>query len=106
MSNYVFTYYGEPNFKSPDEGGKYMAKWLAWTDGLGDALVNPGVPMGKSKTVSSNGVSDDGRSNRLTGFSIVKADSMDAALKMAKGCPHLEHGTVDVAEAMEMKMSH
>jgi len=99
MSNYVFTYYGEPNFKSPDEGGKYMAKWLAWTDGLGDAL-------GKSKTVSSNGVSDDGRSNRLTGFSIVKADSMDAALKMAKGCPHLEHGTVDVAEAMEMKMSH
>lgn len=106
MSNYVLTYYGEPNFTSPDEGGKYMAKWLAWTDGLGDALVNPGVPMGKSKTVSSNGVSEDERSNRLTGFSIVKADSMDAALKMAKGCPHLEHGTVDVAEAMEMKMSH
>jgi len=40
----------------------------------------------------------------LTGFSVVKADGMDAALKMAKGCPHLEHGTVDVAEAMEMKM--
>ena len=106
MSNYVFTYYGEPNFKSPDEGGKYMAKWLAWTDGLGDALVNPGVPMGKSKTVSSSGVSDDAGLNRVTGFSIVDAESMDAALKIAKACPHLEHGTMGVHEAMEMNMSH
>ncbi len=106
MTNYVLTYYGEPKFKSPEEGGNYMAKWLAWTDGLGDALLNPSVPMGKSKTVSANSVSDDGRSIRLTGFSIVKADSMDAAIQVAKRCPHLEHGTIDVAEAMEMKMSH
>ena len=40
----------------------------------------------------------------MTGISIVKADSMDAAIEMVKGCPHLEHGTVDVAEAMEMGM--
>jgi hypothetical protein len=105
MNNYVFTYYGEPKFKSPEEGAKYMAKWKAWMDGLGDALVNPGVPFKKPKTVSSGGVSDGGGgSNRLTGFSIVKAASMDVALEMAKRCPHLEHGTVDVAEAMEMNM--
>ena len=106
MPNYVFTYYGEPKFKSPEEGSEYMAKWQAWVGNLGDALVNPGVPFGKSKTVSSDGVSDDSRPNRLLGFSIVKADSMDAALKMAKGCPHLEHGTMGVHEAMEMNMSH
>jgi hypothetical protein len=29
---------------------------------------------------------------------------MDAALEMAKGCPFLEFGTVDVAEVMEMGM--
>jgi hypothetical protein len=34
----------------------------------------------------------------------VKADSMDAALEMAKGCPHLEHGTIEVAEVKEMKL--
>ncbi len=106
MHNYVFAYYGEPRFKSPEEGAKYMAKWKTWMDGLGDALVNPGVPMGKPKTVSSSGVSDGDKPNRVTGFSIVKANSMDEAVKMAKGCPHLEHGTVDVAEAMEMRMSH
>jgi hypothetical protein len=32
----------------------------------------------------------------------MKADSMDAALEMAKGCPQLEIGTIEVAEVMEM----
>ena len=106
MKTYTFAYYGEPKFKRNEEGSKYMAKWKSWVGELGDALVNPGVPFGKSKTVSSSGVSDDAGSNRVTGFSIVKADSMDAAVKMAKGCPHLEHGTMGVHEAMEMNMSH
>ena len=34
----------------------------------------------------------------------MKVDSIDAAVEMAKENPHLEHGTVDVAEAMEMEM--
>ncbi len=104
MKNYVFAYYGEPKFKSPEDGAKYKEKWKAWMGGLGDALVNPGTPLGKPKTVRSGGVSDGGGSNRVTGFSTVKAGSMDAALEMAKRCPHLEHGTIDVAEAMEMIM--
>lgn len=102
MSNYVLIYYGEPKFGSPEEGAKYMAKWRAWVGGLGDAMVNPAIPLKKSKTVSSGGVSDGAVVKRLTGFSIVKADSMDAALDMAKKCPHLEHGTVDVSEVMDM----
>ena len=79
-----------------------MAKWKAWVGGLGDAMVDPGTPLGKSKTVSSGGVSDDGGSNPLIGYSIVKADSMDAALEMAKGCPFLDMGTIEVAEMKEM----
>ncbi len=103
MSNYVFAYHGGKKPESPEEGAKHMAKWKAWIGGLGDAVVNPGTPLGKSKTVSSGGVSDDGGPNPLLGFSIVKADSMDAALEMAKGCPLLElGGTLEVAEVMEM----
>ena len=102
MSNYVFAYHGGKKPESPEEGAKLMAKWKAWIGGLGDSVVNPGTPLGMSKTVSSSGVSDDGGSNPLLGFSIVKADSMDAALEMAKGCPHLEIGTIEVAEAKEM----
>ena len=81
-----------------------MAKWKAWIGGLGDAVVNPGTPLGKSKTVSSAGASDDGGSNPISGFSVVNADSMDAALEMAKECPTLEiGGTIEVAEMLEMK---
>ena len=103
MSNYILAYHGGRNPESPEEGAKHMAKWQAWLSSLGDAVVNPGTPLGMSKIVSSGGVSDDGGSNHLTGFSIVKADNMDAALEMAKGCPFLEIGTLEVAEVKEMK---
>src|SRR5258708_3048397 len=101
MSNYVFSYYGEPTFKSPEEGANYKPKCQPWVGTIADPLVNL-YPMGMQKKVSSSAVSDNGGSDRLTGFSIMKADSMDVALKIAKDCPHLEHGTIDVAEAMEM----
>ena len=103
MSNYIFAYHGGKKPESPEAGAKLMAKWQAWVGGMGDAMVNPGTPLGKSKTVSSDGVSDGGGSNPLMGFSIVKADSMDAAIAIASGCPHLEIGTIEVAEAMEMQ---
>ena len=99
-SFFVFAYHGGKIPESPAEGAKHMAKFEAWVGGLGDAVVNPGHPLGKSKTVSASGVSDDGGTNAMVGFSIVKADTMDAALEMAKGYPHLEIGTVEVVEMM------
>ncbi len=102
MPNYIFAYHGGEKPESPEEGAKLMEKWHAWLGGLGDEAVNPGNPVGKSKTVSSSGVADDGGSNPLSGFSIVKADTMDAAIEISKGCPHIEHGTIEIAEMMEM----
>ena len=102
MSNYAITYFGEPSFDSPEQGGKYMEKWGGWISSLGDVFILPSTPLRVSKIVSATGVTDGARSNRLTGFSIVKADSMDAAVEMAKSCPHLEHGTIEVSEVMEM----
>lgn len=105
MSNYIIAYYGGKKPESPEEGNTQMAKWKTWIGDLGDAVVNPGSPMGMSKIVSSSGVSDDDGSNTMSGFSIVKADSFDSALDMAKACPFLETGgTLKVAELMEMKM--
>ena len=102
MPNFIFAYHGGAKPESPEEGAKLMARWNAWIDDLGDAMVNPGTPVGKSKTVSSDGVSDDGGSNPLAGFSIVEADSMEAVLEMAKTCPFVEMGTIEVAEMMKM----
>ena len=102
MSNYIFAYHPGKMPGSPEAGAKLMAKWKAWVDGLGDAMVNPGTPLGKSWTVSAGGVSDDGGSNPLMGFSIVTADNIDAALKIAEACPHLAIGTIEVAEMKQM----
>ena len=103
MPNYIIAYHGGTKFRSPEEGAAHIAKWKAWIGGLRDAVVNPGTPLGKGKLVSSSGVSDASGANSLTGFSIVKADSLDAALQMAQRCPYLDHGTIEVAEMMEMK---
>ncbi len=103
MSEYIIAYHGGKMPESPEEGAKQRAKWKAWVDNLGDAVVNPGSPMGRTKLVSSTGVADDNGSDKMSGFSIVKADSLDSALEMAKACPFLETGgTLKVAELMKM----
>ena len=102
MPEYVFAYHGGKKPETPEQGAQLMARWKAWLGDLGDAVVNPGTPLGKSKTVSADGVTDDGGPNPLAGFSILQADDMDAAIEMARACPFLEMGTIEVAEAMQM----
>lgn len=102
MPKYVFAYHGGKAPESPEEGAKVMAKWNSWFETMGDAVVDGGNPVGPSKTVSAGGVADDGGANPLSGYSIVQADTMDAAVEMAKGCPIMDHGSVEVAEAMDM----
>jgi hypothetical protein len=101
MPNYIIAYHGGRKPESPEEGARHMAKWKAWVGGLGDAAVNPGTPLGKSRIVSSDGVSDDGGANPMSGFSVVNADSMEAAIWIAEACPFLDTGgTLEVAEMM------
>ncbi len=102
MSNYIIAYHGGKKPEGPEEGAAQMAKWKAWIDDLGDAVVNPGTPLGKSMFLTADGLSDGAELTPLTGFSVVKADSVEAALEMATLCPFLEIGTLEVAEMMEM----
>ena len=102
MAKFIFAYHGGKAPESPEEGAEVMAKWNAWLGGLGDAVIDGGNPAGPSKTVSASGVSDDGGANPISGYSLVQADSIDHAIEMAKGCPIMDHGTVEVAEAMDM----
>ena len=103
MAEYIFAYHGGDQPGSPEEGAKLMAKWNAWLDDLGEASVNPGSPLGMSKTVSASGVTDDGGPNPLNGYSIVKASSIEDAIELAKSCPFLEiNGSIEVAEIRSM----
>ncbi|MBL4601009.1 MAG: hypothetical protein JKX93_18765 [Rhizobiaceae bacterium] len=103
MPNYVFAYHGGKRPESPEAGAQHMKNWHAWIDNLGEANVDPGHYLGMSKTVSASGITNDGGSNPLAGFSIVKADTIEGAMELAKTCPHLSlEGTIEVAEVMEM----
>ncbi len=49
------------------------------------------------------GVTDDGGSNPVTGYSFFEADDLEAAIKAAQDCPILEAGgSVEVAEVVAM----
>ncbi len=44
-----------------------------------------------------------GGTTTMSGYSIIEADSMDAALSMAKACPFLDiRGSLEVSELMQM----
>ena len=104
MPKFMFIYHGGGRPETPEEGAKVMAAWGAWMEGMGEAMVDGGNPAGMSKTVTANGIEDNGGANPVSGYTLVSAENMDAALALAKGCPILEggKGTVEVAEAMEM----
>ena len=100
----MFAYSGG-NGVAADEAERdaQMAKWNQWFGQLGAAVVDGGAPTGTAKTVGTGGSVSDGGSRGLTGYSIVSADSLDAAVELAKGCPVLEvGGAVDVYEAIAM----
>ena len=103
MAEFMLAFHGGKMPDTPEEGAKAMAAWGAWMEGLGESITNPGNPVGMSKTVSSDGVVDNGGANPLSGFTIVQGASIEDACKMAAGCPILDSGgTVEVAPIVEM----
>lgn len=81
-----------------------MQAWVGWFASLGDAVVDAGNPIGRNKTVASDGsVTEGGAPNPVTGYSIIRADSLDAAVDVAKTCPQLQSGgSIEVGETFEI----
>jgi len=94
MANYILLYSGGKMPESEAEQKSVLKEWEAWFAKLGSAMVdagNPFTPMVKS--IASDGrVSDGSNGMMASGYSIIKADSLDAAVAMAKGCPVLKGG--------------
>ena len=92
MANFLLTFYGGGMPESQEEGAKVMKAWTDWFGELGDKLVDGGNPISSSKAISPDGSVMDATSGP-TGYSIIKADSLDAAVGIAKGCPALAGGS-------------
>jgi hypothetical protein len=88
--------------KSPEEGQKMMADWNDWMAGLGTRLVDKGAGFGMSRFLTAPGV-EGTLAGALSGYSIVEAADIDAALKIAGGNPIFAlGGTIEVAPCMDM----
>ena len=96
MKKFVIFHYG---FETPTP--QIMDAWNKWFASIGDKIVDPGSPLGPGREISRPGTKDlPMGSESLTGYTVINADSMDAAEQIAKGCPMIT--SVRVYEAMSM----
>ena len=103
MAKYIISYLGGDQPSSPEEGQRHFAKYKEWLASLGDSVVSPANPFANTNTVNPDGTVTSGSSTSMSGYSIVEADSMEAALEIAKACPFLEiGGSLEVSELMQM----
>lgn len=103
MAQYVIVYIGGNQPATPEEGKQHFAKYMEWLSSLGDAAVSPANPLKDTSTVNPDGTVTSGGTSTMSGYTIVEADSMDAALSIAKACPFLEiGGSLEVSELMQM----
>ena len=108
MTNYVILYSGGKMPESETEQKQVLNAWDEWYGKVGKALVDAGNPFApRAKSITSDGKIMDATDGCMpSGYSIIQADSLEAAVAMAKNCPILKDGAkVSVYEtfnAMEM----
>lgn len=81
-----------------------MKEWEVWRQKYSSSIVDNGSPLGKTKTVTSEGIKDS--RNDLNYFMQIQADSHEEAAKIVADNPHLQIPTafVDVMEMPRMEM--
>ena len=103
MSDFVLIYQGGSMPETEEAQKQAMDAWTGWFTSLGGAVKDPGNPFSPtSKTISADGAVGDGSSS-ASGYSIIQADSLDAATTLAKGCPVLQGGSsISVHEVFDV----
>jgi hypothetical protein len=87
---------------SAEQKKKSMGEWEAWMKKNMASLADPGAPVGKTKQVAASGATDI--RNDIAGYSIVQAESHEAAATLFADNPHftMPGATVEVMEIMPM----
>ena len=96
MKKFVIFHYG---FENPTK--EIMDAWGNWFASIGDKIVDPGSPLGPGREISRSGIKELPMGlESLTGYTVISADNMDEAEKIAQSCPFIT--SVRVYEAMSM----
>jgi len=102
-NTYLLLYKGGSMPETEAEQKMAGEAWAAWFGKHGEAIAdagNPFTPM--AKTIAPDGKVTDGGFAAATGYTLIKADSLDKAVEIAKGCPVMAGGaTVAVYETFD-----
>ena len=111
MKNFLAIYIGSPasversgwnELTEAQRGARHaegMQVWSAWGDKHRDQIVDPGSPLGKTKRAAPEGLSDI--KNVMAAYTIVRAESHEAAAKLFDNHPHFTIFPGDSVEIME-----
>jgi hypothetical protein len=84
---------------TPEQAKAGMDAWMGWAGQAGDAIVDMGAPLDTGTRVGG------GSGGEVTGFSVVQADSPDAAAKLFAEHPHLQtpgDSSIEILEFVDM----
>lgn len=88
MSMYLLLYSGGVMPATEEENEVMVEAWTAWLAGLGDDLIDGNPFTENARTVSADGPVSDGPLGPMpSGYSMVKATSIDEAVEIARECP-------------------
>ena len=91
VEKYLLVYYGGAMENDPKKAKAAMAAWMKWFQDMGKAVVDAGNPTAPGKVVSPTGVRAVA-GEPVTGYSIIQANNLDAAVALAKSSPQIAAG--------------
>jgi hypothetical protein len=78
-----------------------QSAFQAWVAEVGSAMHDPGAPLGASKTVRGDTVTDGPKEMPIGGYTLLDADSLDEAVGLVRSHPFLTRGgALQVNEAV------
>ncbi|MGH7686141.1 MAG: hypothetical protein ACREN2_04925 [Candidatus Dormibacteria bacterium] len=93
MPKFLVTYHGGDGMPSdPAALQQVVAAFMGWAQSVGSAMVDPGAPLTNIKTLSSSGVSDGPAPGHVGGYTLLEADDMDTAVRLAEPHPFIKRG--------------
>ena len=93
MSNTYLLLYSGGHMPENEAEQNVMDAWTSWFGKHGEAIADGGNPFTPAaKTITADGHVSDGAFAAASGYTLIKADSLDKAVEIAKGCPVLLGG--------------
>lgn len=108
MTKYLVLYHSPTSRReqmakaTPAQSKAGMELWMSWSKKNAGAIVDLGAPVGDGKRVEPRSTSDS--KSTVAGFSLLQANSMEAAIKACADHPHFQtpSSSIEIFEFLPM----